>query len=91
LEATAEVSVDGVGIEEVESEFAAGVMVDVEHGGFEEAFASLVKGERMGAAAEVAAEGSIGFPGAFEEEKLPGHGDPTGDGKNNEKTADDEA
>jgi hypothetical protein len=91
LEATAEVGVDGVGIEEVESEFAAGVMVDVEHGGFEEAFASLVKGERMGAAAEVAAEGSVGFAGAFEEEKLPGHSDPTGDGKNNEKTADDEA
>ena len=91
LEATAEVGVDGVGIEEVESEFAAGVVIDVEHGGFEEAFARLEKGERMGAAAEVSAEGGVGFPGVFEEEKLPGHGDPTGDGKDNQETADNDA
>ena len=91
LEATAEVGVNGVGIEEVEGEFAAGVVIDVKHGGLEEALAGLEEGERMGATAEVAAERSVGFADAFEEEKLPGHGDPTGDGKNNEKTADDEA
>jgi hypothetical protein len=85
------VGVNGVGVKEVESEFAAGVVVDVKHGGVEEAFAGLEEGERMGATAEVAAEARVGFAGAFEEEKLPGHGDPAGDGENNEKTADDDA